>query len=77
MSYLEEYLKNEERISATNSVEFDIFRSFYQNVIHEKNFLQSVVKYKGKKIVIVFSDWRDNPLHKLADYFYKILFCKN
>lgn len=74
MSYLEEYLKNEERISTTDAIEFEIFGNFYRNLVHRKDFIQSVVRYKGKKVTIVFYDWRGNPLHKLADYFYKILF---
>lgn len=31
-----------------------------------------VVEYMKKKVYIVFYDWRQNPLRKLADYFYKI-----
>jgi len=63
--------ENEMRISATDSIELDIFMDFYKNLETKENYIQSVVEYKGKKVYIRFYDWRGNPLRHLADYFYK------
>jgi len=71
MTYLEGYFKNEERISVTDAIEFDIFMDFYKNLEHKSNYIQSIVGYNGKSVCIVFYDWRQNPLRRLADYFYK------
>ncbi|GAF96059.1 unnamed protein product, partial [marine sediment metagenome] len=68
--YSEEYLKNEERISVTNAIESDIALEFYRNLEHKDNYKQSSVEYNGKKVYIIFYDWRQNPLRRLADYFY-------
>ena len=70
-SYLEGYLKNKERISATNSIETDIFLDFYRNLEHKDKYIQSIVEYKGKKFYIRFYDWGRNPLRSLADYLLK------
>ena len=67
----EAYLKNEERISTTNAIEFDITFEFYRNLKHRDNFMQSIVKYRGKNVYIIFYHWEQNPIRKLADYFYK------
>ena len=65
------YLKNEERISATDFIENEIALEFYRNLNHKDNYMWSRAKYNGKSIHIRFYDWRQNPLRKLADYFYK------
>ena len=70
--YPEAYLRNEERISATDAIEFDVFRDFYRNLEHKEKHIQSYAEYNGKKVCIVFYDWRQNPLQRLADYFFKM-----
>ena len=69
--YPEGYLRNEERISATDCIEFDIFLDFYSNMEHKEDYIQSVIEYKGKKVYIRFYDWKQEPLHCLADYIYR------
>lgn len=71
MVYMKFQFENEERISATDAIEFDIFRDFYRNLEHKDNHIQSFAIYNGKKVWIVFYDWLQNPLRRLADYLYK------
>jgi len=66
MTCLEEYFKNEDRISATDAIESDIFLDFYKNLEHKDNYIQSIVGYREKKVYIIFYDWRQNPLRRLA-----------
>ena len=53
-----------------NAIESDITLEFYRNLEHKKNYMQSIVEYNGKKVCIVFYDWRQNSLRRLASYFY-------
>ena len=80
--YTEEYLRNEERIIITDSIESDISMEFYRNLEYKKHddcysniypdgYMQSVVEHNGRGVYIIFYDWRQNPLRRLADYFYK------
>jgi len=66
------YIKNERRISETEAIEFNIFWNFCRNIEHKGNYIQSFAEYNGKKVYIIFYDWRQNPLWRLADYFYKM-----
>ena len=65
------YLENELRISETDSIESEIALEFYRNLEHKDDYIQSVAEYNGKKVYIIFYDWRQNPLRHLANYFYK------
>ena len=65
-------LKNEERISATDGIEYDIALGFYRNLEHKKDYIQSSATYNGKKVYVIFYDWRQDPLRRLADYFFSL-----
>ena len=67
----EEWCKEEERRSAVNSIEVDIFLDFYKNLEHKEKYMQSYVDYEGERTYIVFDDWKQEPLNKLANYIYK------
>ena len=69
--YTERHLRNEERIIITDSIELDIFLDFYRNLEHKEKYSESIAEYNGNRAYIRFYDWRQNPLRKLADYFYK------
>ena len=69
--YGEEWCKEQDRRSAVDGIEFDIFLDFYSNMEHKEKYIQSYVDYEGERTYIAFYDWRQKPLRCLADYIYK------
>ena len=69
--YEKKWRKEERRRILVRGIESDIELDFYGNVEHKEKYIQSHVDYGGKRTYIAFYDWKQEPLHCLADYIYK------